>query len=91
MLELPQVPGGDDVTERLHEADIDEMSFGVSFASLITCRKAPKDVQPRILDLKKFVGEKLNEVNSATNGVVVNKISNEASPDMQQIVQKYMQ
>lgn len=67
------------------------MSFGVSFASLITCRKAPKDVQPKILDLKKFVGEKLNEVNAATNGVVVGKIQNEASAEIQQIVQKYMQ
>ncbi|RPA83879.1 Cse1-domain-containing protein [Ascobolus immersus RN42] len=90
MLELPQVPGGDDVTERLHEADIDDVSFGVSFASLITCRKAPKDVDSRILDLRRFVGEKLNEVNTATNGAVVNRIAAEASPEMQQIVQRYM-
>jgi len=70
LLEAPPVPSQDDGGIDLHEADIDDLSFGATFTRLNTCKKRMPDLFPDTGDLKKWVGEQLKEGDSRHGGRV---------------------
>ncbi|CUS11908.1 unnamed protein product [Tuber aestivum] len=70
LLEVPPVPAQDDGGVDLHEADIDDLSFGATFTRLNTCKKKAVDLFPDTGDLKKWVGEQLKEGDSKYGGRV---------------------
>lgn len=88
LVELPQVPVADNAAS-LHEADIDEMVFGVSFASLNTCRKPARDFAPAVTDVRSFVQEKLKEAAAKDQGAFGALVGG-ASADVQGVVAKYL-
>ena len=61
LLETPPVPltAADDIQEQ----DVDDLSFGIGFTALSTCRRPPQDPWPEITDPKRWVGETLKEAN----------------------------
>lgn len=61
LLEAAPVPAKDDGGIDLHEADIDDLSFGATFTRLNTCKKRIPDLFPDTGDLKRWVGERLKE------------------------------
>jgi len=71
LLETPPVPTNTDAAtayDQSAEADLDDVSFSVSFATLNTARKGAVDPFPEILDARKWVGEELRSALSGPNG-----------------------
>ncbi|KAI5806627.1 Cse1-domain-containing protein [Peziza echinospora] len=66
---IPQGPTSDDIT---HEADIDEMGFGVSFSNLNTTKKGIRDPAPAIsvADLKGWVVQTLKGARGRIEGFI---------------------
>lgn len=56
LLEVPPVPAAGDAYDQTTEADLDDVSFSVSFATLNTARKGVVDPFPEIVDARKWVG-----------------------------------
>jgi exportin-2 (importin alpha re-exporter) len=92
LLELlvnPPVPAtADDV---IPDADVDDMSFGVGFTPLNTCKKQPKDPFPEITDVKAWVGHYLKEANTRHNGKVVKLVQERLAPDVKQALAQYLE
>jgi exportin-2 (importin alpha re-exporter) len=91
LLEAPPVPTQDDRGIDLHEADIDDLSFGATFTRLNTCKKRAIDLFPDTGDLKKWVGERLKEGNSKYSGRVDNWIKAELPDEAKIVLRRYMQ
>lgn len=70
LLEVPPVPTKDDAGADLHDADIDDISFGATFTRLNTCKKQAADLFPDTGDLKKWVGQSLKEGDTKNHGRV---------------------
>jgi exportin-2 (importin alpha re-exporter) len=92
LLELlvnPPVPAAaDDV---IPDADVDDMSFGVGFTPLNTCKKQPKDPFPEITDVKAWVGQYLKEANTRHNGKIVKLVQERLAPDVKQALAQYLE
>ncbi|RPB05841.1 Cse1-domain-containing protein [Choiromyces venosus 120613-1] len=91
LLEAPPVPTQDDGGIDLHEADIDDLSFGATFTRLNTCKKRIVDLFPDTGDLKKWVGERLKEGDSKYGGRVDNWIKAELPDEAKVVLRRYMQ
>lgn len=89
LLELPQVPVTDGTDAALHDADIDELVFGVSFAGLNTCKKAPKDYAPNVTDVKKNLSDKLKEAQSGPDSAAVTTAVGGLSQELQAVLKNY--
>ncbi|KAI9822267.1 MAG: importin-alpha export receptor [Thelocarpon impressellum] len=68
LLENPPVPS--DMDDSILDLDVDDISFGVGFTQLNTCRKLPRDPWPEITDVKRWVGSYLKEADSRHSGRV---------------------
>ena len=68
LLENPPLPVSnvDDILEQ----DVDDLSFGVGFTQLSTCRRVPVDPWPEIIDLKRWVGLTMKEADAKHGGRV---------------------
>jgi exportin-2 (importin alpha re-exporter) len=91
LLEASPVLTKDDPLESLQAAEIDDVSFGATFARLNTCKKNVIDTFPEVTDFRKFVGVKLNQANAAMNGRIMARIEGELSNEAKELVRKYMQ
>ncbi|PWW80395.1 Cse1-domain-containing protein [Tuber magnatum] len=91
LLEVPPVPTQDDGGIDLHEADIDDLSFGATFTRLNTSKKRIVDLFPDTGDLKKWVGEQLKEGDSKYGGRVDNWIKAELPDEAKVVLRRYMQ
>jgi exportin-2 (importin alpha re-exporter) len=91
LLEVAPVLSKDDPAESLQAADIDDVSFGATFARLNTCKKKAIDSFPEVQDARKFVGQKLNEANRVTRGKLATRIEGELPDEAKELVKKYMQ
>ncbi|KAF3925560.1 Exportin-2 [Orbilia brochopaga] len=56
LLEVPPIPSGGDGYDQTTEADLDDVSFSVSVATLNTARKNFVDPYPEVTDARKWVG-----------------------------------
>lgn len=52
----------------IQDHDVDDLGFGVGFTQLNTCRKAPKDLFPKIVDVRTWVGQALKEGDEKSQG-----------------------
>jgi exportin-2 (importin alpha re-exporter) len=69
LLEVPPVPvAADDAV--IPDADVDDLSFGVGFTPLNTCKKPIRDPWPEITDVKAWVGQYLKEADGRHGGKV---------------------
>ena len=67
LLVNPPIPSqnSDDI---IADVDVDDISFGVGFTPLNTCRKPPKDPFPEVQDVRRWVGEYLNAADQRHGG-----------------------
>ena len=91
VLEVDPVIVKDDPLADLQAADIDDVSFGASFARLNTCKKRVTEDFPEVVDPRRFVGEKLKEANTKSGGRIEGWIASELPAEAQALVRKYMQ
>ncbi|KAI1005838.1 Importin alpha re-exporter [Podosphaera aphanis] len=91
LLENPPVP----VVHRGYlaevDVDFDDLSFGVGFTPLNTCKKSPKDDWPEVTDVKSWVVSYLNAANTRHNGKIANFINQRLSLEAQKVLASYMQ
>lgn len=78
----------DDVVQ---EADVEDLSFGVGFTQLNTCKKAPRDDWPEVTDVKSWVGSYLKAANSRHGGAIERFVAERLSPEAKNVLVSYMQ
>ncbi|KAH0557015.1 hypothetical protein GP486_005197 [Trichoglossum hirsutum] len=82
LLADPSVAAAPDDT--IGDPDIDDMSFGVGFTQLHTCKRLPKDPWPEVKDTRLWVGQQLAQANARTGGMINTFIHERLSPESQQ-------
>jgi exportin-2 (importin alpha re-exporter) len=65
LINPPVASAADDI---IMDQDVDDLSFGVGFTPLNTCKKVPKDAFPEVTDVKAWVGQQLKEAEAKTGG-----------------------
>ncbi|KAK4986391.1 importin-alpha export receptor [Elasticomyces elasticus] len=78
---IPTTGGGDDNNNTIADQDVDDVSFGVGFTQLNTCRKPPKDPFPEVGDVKAWVGSYLLEADRRHGGRIASFVNERLSPD----------
>lgn len=73
------------------EQDVDDLSFGVGFTQLNTCRKAPQDPFQEITDVKRWVGEYLRAGDQRNGGRVSAFVQERLSPEAKAALVQTMQ
>jgi len=73
------------------EVDVDDLSFGVGFTPLNTCKKLPKDDWPEAVNVKAWVGSYMTEANARQSGALAGYVQNRLPADAQQVLASYMQ
>lgn len=76
--------------EVIKEADVDDMSFGVGFTQLNTCKRTASDDWPEIIDVKRWVGEAFKEADSRHNGHIAKFVSERASEQAVAVLASYL-
>lgn len=89
LLENPPMPvAADDVVA---EADVDDLSFGVGFTQLNTCKKIPRDDHPEVTDVKVWVGSYLKTADGRHGGAIGGYVNERLSPEAKSVLVSYMQ
>jgi len=73
------------------DADVDDLSFGVGFTQLNTCKKTQVDTNPEVTDLKSWISQYLRHADQVQNGRVSAFLQSRLSPDLQTALVGYMQ
>ncbi|RKF60712.1 Importin alpha re-exporter [Erysiphe neolycopersici] len=71
------------------DVDIDDLSFGVGFTPLHSCKKIHRDDWPEITDVKSWVNQFLKEADSRHNGAIGRFISERLSPEAKSLIASY--
>lgn len=72
------------------EVDVDDLSFGVGFTPLNTCKKIPKDEWPEVTDVKSWVGSYLKAADAGRGGVIGGYVNERLSPEVKAVLVSYM-
>lgn len=89
LLENPPLPvTTDDVAA---EADVDDLSFGVGFTQLSTCKKVAIDEWPEITDVKLWVGSYLRDANSRHDRAISVFANERLNSEARSLLVEYMQ
>ncbi|KAK2628640.1 hypothetical protein QTJ16_001743 [Diplocarpon rosae] len=83
LLENPPVPMSSD--DAVVEVDVDDLSFGVGFTPLNSCKKVPKDEWPEVTDVKPWVGSYLKEADSRHGGAIGGYVNERLALEAKQI------
>lgn len=88
LLENPPMPvSADDVVV---EVDVDDLSFGVGFTPLNTCKKVPKDEWPEVTDVKSWVGSYLKSADTRHGGAIGSFVDARLTPEAKSVLVSYM-
>ena len=88
LLETPPVPTATDGI--VAEADVDDLSFGVGYTQLSTCKKVPRDEWPEVTDVKSWVGEYLKAADGRHGGAIAGFINERLSAEAKAVLNSYM-
>lgn len=87
LLAMAPMPIADDVVV---EQDVDDLSFGVGFTQLNTCKPLPKDPWPEVTDIKAWVSTYYINEDRAQNGKLMTWASERLSPDIRDAFLSYL-
>lgn len=88
LINPPVPPTADDI---IVEQDVDDLSFGVGFTQLNTCKKPPVDQFPDVVDVKSWVGQQLREADGRHGGRITKFVQERLSDEARQTLVSYMQ
>lgn len=88
LLENPPMPVAAD--DLVAEADVDDLSFGVGFTQLNTCKRAPRDDWPEVTDVKSWVGSYLKTADGRHSGAIAGYVNERLSPEAKAVLLSYM-
>jgi exportin-2 (importin alpha re-exporter) len=89
LLENPPMPvAADDI---VMEIDVDDLSFGVGFTPLNTCKKESKDDWADVKDVKQWVGLYLKQADLRHSGAIAGYVNDRLSPEAKTVLVSYMQ
>jgi len=88
LLEMAPVPVADEGV--VVEQDVDDLSFGVGFTQLNTCRPQPRDLWPEVTDIKAWVGSFYVNADRAQQGKLMTWTSERLSPELRQTFVSYL-
>lgn len=88
LLENPPMPVSTD--DPIADVDVDDLSFGVGFTPLSTCKKTPKDEWPDVKDVKAWVGSYLKAADSRRGGAIGGYVNERLSPEAKTVLMSYM-
>jgi exportin-2 (importin alpha re-exporter) len=88
LLENPPVPV--DADDIVAEADVDDLSFGVGFTQLNTCKKKPRDDWPEITDVKPWVGSYLKSADARHGGAIGGYVNQRLGETAKAVLVSYM-
>ena len=89
LLENPPLPVNS--YDAVVEVDVDDLSFGVGFTALNTCKRAPKDDWPEVTDVKSWVGSYLKAADGRHNGAIGGYVNDRLTPEAKSVLVSYMQ
>lgn len=72
------------------DADADDMSFGVGFTQLSTCRKAPRDPFPEASDVKTWVGAYLKDADTRNGGRIQKFVAERLNQEQRSVLTALM-
>lgn len=72
------------------EVDVDDLTFGVGFTPLNTCKKVPKDEWPDVTDVKSWVGSYLKAADTRKGGAIGGYVNERLSPEAKTVLVSYM-
>lgn len=87
LINPPVAASNDDI---IADQDVDDLSFGVGFTQLNTCRKVPRDWFPEIVDVKVWVGTYLKEADARNGGRIGQYVQERLSPDAREALAQLM-
>ena len=88
LLENPPMPvTADDVVV---DVDVDDLSFGVGFTALNTCKKISRDEWPEVTDVKLWVGSYLKAADARQAGAIAEYVNERLSPEANVVLVSYM-
>jgi exportin-2 (importin alpha re-exporter) len=70
----------------IHDADVDDLSFGVGFTQLNTCRKVVRDPFPEVSDVKAWVGSYLKDADSRHGGRIRQFVTERLNDQQRQVL-----
>jgi len=89
LLEIPPAPTSGDGYDQSTEADLDDVSFSVSFANLNTAKKAPVDFFPEIVDTRKYVGTEVQKTLTGAQGSNFRTYLGELTGEEKSVLESY--
>lgn len=89
ILENPPMPVTAD--DAVQEVDVDDLSFGVGFTPLNSCKKQLKDEWPEVTDVKKWVGEYLKSADARHSGAIAGFVDQRLPAEAKSMLASYMQ
>jgi exportin-2 (importin alpha re-exporter) len=87
LLEMPPLPVTDDSV--VVEQDVDDLSFGVGFTQLNTCKRQPKDIWPEVTDAKSWVGRYYIAADQAQSGKLMPWVRERLNPENPELAQAF--
>jgi exportin-2 (importin alpha re-exporter) len=88
LLELAPILVADDSI--VVEQDVDDLSFGVGFTPLNTCKPQPRDAWPEVTDIKTWVGTFYKDADRAQQGKLTKWASERLSPEISRAFFSYL-
>lgn len=71
--------------------DVDDLSFGIGFTQLNTCKKTANDPFPEIVDVKEWAGKYLKAANDRHQGRISTYVDTRLSQEARSTLVAYMQ
>lgn len=90
LLENPPMPTAAD--DAIVEGDVDDLSFGVGYTPLNTCKKQQTDYWPQVTDVKSWVGSYIKAADARHNGKIGQFVNERLAsmPDAKNVLMSYM-
>jgi exportin-2 (importin alpha re-exporter) len=88
LLENPPMPVTSD--DNVVEVDVDDLSFGVGFTPLNSCKKQPRDDWPDVTDVKQWVGSYLKKADERHSGAIAGYVDTRLSEEAKTVLLSYM-
>jgi exportin-2 (importin alpha re-exporter) len=88
LLEMPPLPTTNDGI--VVEQDVDDLSFGVGFTQLNTCKRQPRDIWPEVTDVKPWVGQYYIAANQTHDGKLLPWIRERLNPEKPELAQAFI-